>query len=83
MLSPDSGWADLMAWLGVPTILEMLRVPTTFESLRDTFQPRIVLLDRDAPLGPQIDALLVCDTCLPNTDPRKSGLGKAMFPWEY
>ena len=83
MLSPDSGWADLMAWLGVPVLLEMLRMPHTFEGLRETFQPRMALLDRDVPLGPQVDALLACDHCLPTDDPRKSGTGKAMFPWEY
>ncbi|MDB5430670.1 MAG: hypothetical protein JWP35_1786 [Caulobacter sp.] len=83
MLSPDSGWADLMAWLGVPVMLEMLRNPTTFESLRDTFAPRIALLDRGAPLGPQVDALLASETCLPNVDPKKSGTAKALFPWEY
>jgi hypothetical protein len=83
MLSPDSGWTDLMAWLGVPVLLELLRYPTTFESLRDTFQPRIQLLDREAPLGPQVDALLAGGTCLPFTDPKKSGTAKGLFPWEY
>lgn len=84
MLSPDSGWADLMAWLGVPVLLEMLRMPYTFEGLRETFQPRMALADRNAPIGPQIDALLACDFCLPTAmDPRKVGTGKAMFPWEY
>jgi hypothetical protein len=83
MLAPDSGWTDLMAWLGVPVLLELLRHPATFESLRDTFQPRIRLLDREAPLGPQVDALLAGGTCLPFEDPKKSGTGKALFPWEY
>jgi hypothetical protein len=83
MLGPDSGWTDLMAWLGVPVLLEMLRFPMAFEELRDSFQPRIALLDREAPLEPQIDTLLACDTCLPFEDPRKGGMFKAMFPWEY
>ena len=83
MLGPDSGWTDLMAWLGIPVLLEMLAMPVAFEDLRDSFQPRIALLDRAAPLGPQVDALLAGGPCLPNTDPRKGGVSKAMFPWEY
>ena len=46
-------------------------------------RPRIGLVDRAAPIGPQVDAVLAADTCLPTTDPRKSGLAKAMFPWDY
>jgi len=83
MLGPDSGWSDLMAWLGIPVLLEMLGFPMAFEELRDSFQPRIAVVDRDAPLEPQIDALLACDHCLPFEDPRKGGMFKAMFPWEY
>lgn len=83
MLAPDSGWTDLMAWLGVPVLLEMLVSPVTFEGLRDSFQPRIALLDRDGPLAPQVDALLASDTCLPYPDPRKGGVAKALFPWDY
>lgn len=83
MLGPDSGWSDLMAWLGIPVLLEMLRFPAAFEELRDSFQPRIALVDRTAPLEPQIDALLACETCLPFVDPRKRGTYKAMFPWDY
>ena len=83
MLGPDSGWSDLMAWLGVPVLLEKLPNPIVFESMRDTFQPRIALVDRSAPLGPQIDALLASRHCLPAADPRKSGTSKALFPWDY
>ncbi len=82
MLSPDSGWADLMAWLGVPVLLEMLLSPIVFDSMRDSFQPRFALVDRTAPIGPQVDALLASGPCLPTTDPRKSGTAKAFFPWE-
>ncbi len=83
MLGPDSGWTDLMAWLGVPVLLELIRFPMAFEGLRDSFEPRIALTDRALPLGPQIDALLASDHRLPMDDPRKGGLSKAMFPWEY
>ena len=83
MLAPDSGWTDLMAWLGVPSLLEMLPNPIVYEELRDSFQPRIALIDRSAPLGPQIDALLAGPPCLPATDPRKGGISKALFPWDY
>ena len=82
MLAPDSGWTDLMAWLGVPVLLEMLVITSVFDGLRDTFQPRIALVDRDSPLGPQIDALLAADFSLPGHDPRKGGLSKVSFPWE-
>lgn len=83
MLGPDSGWTDLMTWLGVPVLLEMLHYPQAFEELRDSFQPRIALVDRQAPIGPQIDALMASLHCLPTTDDRKRGLSKAMFPWDY
>jgi len=82
MLAPDSGWADLMAWLGVPTLLEMLVSDKALDGLRDTFQPRIAVIDRDRPLKPQVDALLADAFSLPTTDPLKSGLAKALFPWE-
>ncbi len=83
MLGPDSGWTDLMAWLGVPVLLEKLNYPYAFEELRDSFQPRITLVDRLAPIEPQVDALLNSTHCLPTTDPRKGGLSKSLFPWDY
>ena len=82
MLAPDSGWTDLMAWLGVPVLLEMLVVPSVFDGLRDTFEPRIALVDRERPVGPQIDDLLAASFSLPGRDHRKTGLAKASFPWE-
>ena len=82
MLAPDSGWTDLMAWLGVPVLLEMLVMANVFDGLRDTFQPRIALVDREAPLGQQVDDLLAADFSLPGHDHRKTGLAKASFPWE-
>jgi hypothetical protein len=82
MLAPDSGWTDLMAWLGVPVLLEMLVIPSVFDGMRDTFQPRIALVDRDRPIGAQVDALLAADFSLPGGDLRKTGLAKASFPWE-
>jgi hypothetical protein len=83
MLAPDSGWCDLMSWLGIPVLLELIHNPIAFEGLRDTFQPRIVLVDRNAELGPQIDALLTGPSRLPFVDPRKSGVAKFTFPWDY
>ena len=82
MLAPDSGWADVMAWLGIPVLLEMLINPFAFEGMRDTFRPRIALIDRDADLGAQIDRVLAADGLLTPHDPSKAGLSKAMFPWE-
>jgi hypothetical protein len=46
MIAPDSGWADLMGWLRVPTILEQLFFPWGFEGLRP-FSPRITLADEN------------------------------------
>lgn len=83
MLAPDSGWTDLMAWLGVPVLLEKLPFPTAYESLRDSFQPRIALVDRTLPIANQVEELLAASHCLPATDPKKSGLEKASFPWDY
>jgi len=82
MLGPDSGWTDLMAWLGIPVLLEMLIVPFAFEGLRDTFEPRIALVDRERPIGPQVDAILSTSHSLPALDSRKSGTSKSLFPWE-
>ena len=45
MFAPDSGWADLMAWLQVPTLLEGALDPRHFDELID-FAPRIALIDR-------------------------------------
>ncbi len=83
MLGPDSGWTDLMAWLGIPVLLERLNFPYAFEDLRDGFQPRIALIDRAVPIEPQIEKLLNAEHCLPHCDPRKSGFAKAKFPWDY
>ncbi len=83
MLGPDSGWTDLMAWLGIPVLLEKLEYSTAFEDLRGSFQPRIALVDHAAPLGPQVDALMASAFCLPTSDPAKAAQAKAMFPWGY
>lgn len=82
MLAPDSGWADLMAWLGVPTLLERLVVPTAYESLRHAFAPRLAVIDRDARLAPQIDALLSAEMSLPALAPDDLEAAKRFFPWE-
>ena len=82
MLAPNSGWADLMAWLQIPALLEGAGRAGTFEPLRDCFKPRLAVLDRDAPAGPQADALIAATGCVlpdegapPLVDPR-------LFPWE-
>lgn len=64
MFAPDSGWADLMAWLQVPTLLEGSAYSGHFDALIG-FQPRIALLDRNGPLEPQIDRLLAAEVTLP------------------
>ena len=82
MLAPNSGWADLMAWLKIPTLLEGCEGPGTFEPLRDCFRPKLAVLDREQPAGPQADALLAAagpvlpdDGGVPLVNPR-------YFPWE-
>ena len=64
MLAPNSGWADLMAWLQIPALLEGAGKPETFEPLRDCFKPRLAVLDRAAPAGPQADALIAATGCV-------------------
>jgi len=68
MFAPDSGWADLMAWLQVPTLLEGSLTPGHFDELID-FSPRIALIDRSLAIEGQIDALLAADVCTPNDRP--------------
>lgn len=64
MFAPDSGWADLMAWLRVPTLLEGSAYSGHFDDLID-FRPRIALIDRAGPIEPQIVALLAAETHVP------------------
>ncbi len=64
MFAPDSGWADLMAWLRVPTLLEGSAYSGHFDDLVD-FQPRIALLDRAGGIEAQIDALLASEVHIP------------------
>jgi len=82
MLSPDSGWADLMAWLRVPTLLEHLQWEGEYEPLRATFHPRMLLLDRAQAVGPQVDALLASENgTLPHGKPTHFA-PTHLFPWE-
>ncbi|NDG83252.1 MAG: hypothetical protein EBX44_15865 [Betaproteobacteria bacterium] len=64
MFSPDSGWADLMAWLQVPTLLEKVINPGTWDGM-DVFCPRIALFDENSDLSLQIDHLLDSNLSLP------------------
>lgn len=80
MLSPDSGWADLMAWLEIPTLLE--KDTEAFSQLRENFRPRIRAIDRAQPLGPQIDALLACEIALPASSCAYDDSLAKTFPWE-
>jgi len=65
MFAPDSGWADLMAWLQVPTLLEGSIYSGHFDELIG-FEPRLALIDRDRPIERQIETLLASDMCIPN-----------------
>lgn len=82
MLAPNSGWADLMAWLKIPALLESCDQPDTFEPLRDCFDPRLAVLDRTRPAGPQADALIAATECvLPDAGGRQL-VNPRLFPWE-
>jgi hypothetical protein len=82
MLSPNSGWADLMAWLQIPTLLESCDKLDTFEPLRDCFSPRIRVVRRDEPPGPQAEALMVSDGCILPNEHRVHLIDPRCFPWE-
>ncbi|HVJ52073.1 MAG TPA: hypothetical protein VM689_06415 [Aliidongia sp.] len=64
MFAPDSGWADLMAWLRVPTLLEGSAYSGHFDALAG-FEPRLALIDYERPIEPQIEALLAQATRIP------------------
>lgn len=68
MIAPDSGWADLMGWLRVPTLLERIWFPGGFEALRP-FSPRMALAD-DSNLRASIEAVSSSseDTIMPLPD---------------
>jgi hypothetical protein len=65
MFAPDSGWADLMAWLRVPTMVEGSAYPGHFDDLIG-FAPRLRLIDRSWPIEAQIDELLAAQSSIPN-----------------
>lgn len=41
MIAPDSGWTDLMCWLGIPTLLEQQYFAWGYEALRP-FSPKLL-----------------------------------------
>jgi hypothetical protein len=82
MLAPDSGWADLMAWLQVPTLLEMAYAPGDFECLRDNFLPRLDVVDRNRPIGEQVDALLNAPGPVLFSAKSSYFVDKESYPWE-
>lgn len=57
MLSPESGWSDLMCWLQIPTFLEKLGRPHEFTANK-VFKPRLMLINRDELISHQVDRLL-------------------------
>ena len=57
MLAPNSGWADLMCWLRVPTILENRGDTGVFRPMAP-FAPRLVVRSRDETARSQAEALL-------------------------
>jgi hypothetical protein len=57
MLAPNSGWADLMCWLRVPTLLENRGNVEVFRPMAP-FAPRLVVRSRGEAAGSQAEALL-------------------------
>lgn len=64
MLAPESGWADLMCWLQIPTFLEKLGRPHEFTANK-AFKPRIMLINADEPISQQVDRLLATKEHVP------------------
>ena len=58
MLAPNSGWADLMCWLRVPTLLENRGNVDVFRPMAP-FAPRLIVRSRTEPAGSQAEALLL------------------------
>jgi hypothetical protein len=82
MLAPNSGWADLMAWLQIPALLENCQGHGTFEPLRDCFKPKLAVLSRTAPAGLQAEVLIAAkDAVLPD-DGGMPMVNPRLFPWE-
>ena len=57
MISPDSGWADLMGWLQIPTILQKIYTPHSFYASYAhgaTFE----IMEPGSPVGPQVLSVL-------------------------
>ncbi len=82
MLSPDSGWADLMAWLEIPTLLEMQLHPGEYESLRSGFRPRMRVADRSIPIGAQADELIAATQSILPDEGKQTLVNPRLFPWE-
>lgn len=57
MISPDSGWADLMGWLNVPTIIQKVYTPHSFYASY-SHGATFGVMDSNSPVGPQITSLL-------------------------
>lgn len=57
MIAPDSGWADLMGWLQVPTLLQKVHTPYSFYASY-AHGATFGLMDPSAPVEPQVLAVL-------------------------
>lgn len=83
MLSPNSGWADLMAWLEIPTLIEpLVPDPDVFEPLRYGFRPKILFADTHASICEQADALLSATGVVLPRSPVVSSTRYDSFVWE-
>lgn len=56
MFAPDSGWADLMAWLQIPTLIEQEVVSHAFSWLAP-FRPRLDVIRPDLDMIEQVDRI--------------------------
>lgn len=68
MFAPDSGWAELMAWLQVPTLLEGMSGSHTFHWLKP-FAPRMDLIQANQDILTLVERVQTLPECLPAPNP--------------
>lgn len=64
MFAPDSGWCDLMAWLGVPTVLESAGKYT--HRRLSVYRPKILALNQTVNFEADLLKFAFCAEHLPN-----------------
>ncbi|NJL22241.1 MAG: hypothetical protein HC895_17730 [Leptolyngbyaceae cyanobacterium SM1_3_5] len=68
MFAPDSGWADLMAWLQIPTLIEQEVVSHAFTWLAP-FRPRLAVIRPNLDIIEQVDRIRSQSQSVPLPNP--------------